>query len=144
METYERRLKGFRAEVRFVWDDSYVIGLPDIDEQHRLLFDMIEGLAAVAEGRSSSDAMTDRMGRLVALARSHLQYEETLASRHPDRGYEPAAREHADFLKKIEGLARYLETAPVDALHTTVEFLKDWVIDHTLIEHRRFRKSFQP
>ena len=46
-------------------------------------------------------------------------------------------------MKKIEGLARYLETAPVDALHTTVEFLKDWVIDHTLLDHRRFRRSFQ-
>ena len=144
METYERRLKGFRAEVRFVWDDSYVIGIPDIDEQHRLLFDMIEGLAAVAEGRSSSDGMTDTMAKLVALARSHVQYEETLAARHPDKGYEAVAREHAEFIKKIEGLARYQETAPVDALHTTVEFLKDWVIDHTLIEHRRHRKSLQP
>jgi hemerythrin len=57
METYERRLKGFRAEVRFVWDDSYVIGNPEIDEQHRLLFDMIEGLAAVAEGRATGDGM---------------------------------------------------------------------------------------
>ena len=143
METYERRLKGFRAEVRFVWDDSYVLGIPEIDEQHRLLFDMIEGLAEVAEGRASSDAMTDMMGKLVALARSHVLYEETLASRHPDKGYEAAIRDHAEFIKKIEGLARYLETAPVDALHTTVEFLKDWVIDHTLIEHRRFRKSLQ-
>jgi hemerythrin len=88
--------------------------------------------------------MTDTMGKLVALARSHVQYEETLASRHPDKAYEAVAREHADFLKKIEGLARLLETAPVDALHTTVEFLKDWVIDHTLIEHRLHRKSLQP
>ena len=144
METYERRLKGFRAEVRFVWDDSYVIGIPEIDEQHRLLFDMIEGLAAIAEGRSPVDGMTDTMGRLFALVRSHLQYEETLASRHADTGYEAAVREHAESLKKVEGLSRYLETAPVDALQTTVEFLKDWVIDHTLIEHRRFRKSLQP
>jgi len=144
METYERRLKSFRAEVRFVWDDSYVIGIPEIDEQHRLLFDMIEGLASVAEGLSSGDGMKAMTGKLVALARSHLQYEETLASRHSDKGYETAIREHGDFIKKIEGLARYLETAPADALHTTVEFLKDWIIDHTLIEHRRFAKSLQP
>jgi hypothetical protein len=32
----------------------------------------------------------------------------------------------------------------VDAQHTTVEFLKDWIIDHTLIEHQRFNRSFQP
>ena len=143
METYERRLKSFRAEVRFVWDDSYVIGIPEIDEQHRLLFDMIEDLAEVAEGRSPGEAMTPLMGKIVALARSHLQYEDTLAARGPDKAYENAAGDRAEFVKKIEGLARYLETAPVDALHTTVEFLKDWVIDHTLLDHRRFRRSFQ-
>jgi hemerythrin len=144
METYERRLKGFRAEVRFVWDDSYVVGIPDIDEQHRLLFDMIEGLAGLAEGRSVGDGMQAMTGKLVALARSHLQYEETLGARHPGNGYEAAAHDHAEFLRKIEGFSRYLETAPVDALQTTVEFLKDWVIDHTLLEHRRYRKSLQP
>ena len=144
METYERRLKGFRAEVRFVWDDSYVVGVPEIDEQHRLLFDMIEGLAAVAEGRSTDDGMQAMAGKLVALARSHLQYEETLGARHAGNGYAIAVREHAEFLRKIEGYSRYLETAPVDALHTTVEFLKDWVIDHTLLEHRRFRTVLQP
>jgi hemerythrin len=144
METYERRLKGFRAEVLFVWDDSYVIGIPEIDEQHHLLFDMIESLAGVAEGRSSGDGMTNMMAKLVALARSHVQYEETLAARRPDKSYDTAVQEHAEFIRKIEGLARLLETAPVDALHTTVEFLKDWVIDHTLIEHRLHRKSLQP
>jgi hemerythrin-like metal-binding protein len=144
METYERRLKGFRAEVRFTWDDSYVVGVPEIDEQHRLLFDMIEGLAAQAEGRSVGDGMQAMTGKLVALARSHLQYEETLAGRQAGNGYETAVREHAEFLHKVEGLSRYLETAPVDALQTTVEFLKDWAIDHTLLEHRRYTKSLHP
>jgi len=144
METYERRLKSFRAEVRFLWDDSYLIGLPAIDELHRVLFGMIEDLAAVAEGRSPGEGMTALMGKLVAVARSHQQLEESLAARNPEKGYEAAAGDRADFIRKIEGLARQLETAPVDALHATVEFLKDWIIDHTLIEHRRFNRSFQP
>ena len=141
METYERRLKSFRAEVRFEWHDSYGVGVPDIDEQHRFLFEMIDGLVAVAEGRDSGDTMANTVDRLVALARSHLLYEETLAARRPAPGYEAALRDHAEFLRKIEGLSKYLQTAPADALHTMVEFLKDWVIDHTLLENRRFRDA---
>jgi hemerythrin len=143
METYERRLKGFRAEVRFVWHESYSVGIPDVDEQHRLLFDMIQDLEAVAEGRASGDGMTSTVERFLALARSHLGYEETLAARAPEPGWDAVLRDHAEFLKKVEGLGRYLETAPVDALHTMVEYLKDWVIDHTLLEDRRFRNSLQ-
>lgn len=144
METYERRLKSLRADVRFVWDNAYALGLPEIDEQHRLLFDMIEDLAGVAEGRSPGQGMTPMMGRLVDLARSHIRYEETLAARHPQKGYAAAAEERAEFIRKIEALDRSLVNAPVDALQTTVEFLKDWVIDHTLIEHRQYRRVFQP
>jgi hemerythrin len=87
--------------------------------------------------------MTGAVERFAALARSHLQYEETLAARHPAPGYDAAIRDHGEFLKKVDGQARYLETAPVDALHTLVEFLKDWVIDHTLLENRRFRASLK-
>jgi hemerythrin len=141
METYERRLKGFRAEFRFVWHDSYNVGIPEIDEQHRLLFDMIEGLAAVAEGHRSGDGVMDTVERLIALTRSHLQYEETLAARIPNPAYESVIREHSEVMRKVEGFSKYLEKAPVDALHTMVEFLKDWAIDHALIEDRRFRDS---
>jgi hemerythrin len=144
METYERRLKSRRAEVRFLWNDSYVVGIPEIDEQHRLLFDLIESLASIAEGRSDGDGMNGAMGKLVALVRSHLQYEETLPMHGTVTGYEAVVREHAEFVRKVEGLSKYLEKAPVDALPATVEYLKDWVIDHALVEHRRFRLSRKP
>jgi hemerythrin len=144
METYERRLKSFRAEVRFEWHDSYGVGIPDIDEQHRMLIEMIDGLAAVAEGREPADGMTATVDRFVALARSHLQYEEAVAARSAGPDYQGAIKDHAEFLRKVEGLARYLEKAPVDALHTMVEFLKDWIIDHALLENRRFKSALQP
>ena len=75
---------------------------------------------------------------------AHLIDPSTLLKLRERALEEATATLHGEVDKKIEGLARYQETAPVDALHTTVEFLKDWVIDHTLIEHRRHRKSLQP
>ena len=48
-----------------------------------MLFEMIDSLGAVADGRSSADGMTDKVGKLLSLAKSHLQYEETLAARRP-------------------------------------------------------------
>jgi hemerythrin len=143
METFERRLKSFRAELRFQWHDSYAVGIADIDEQHRLLFEMIDGLADAAEGRVSSDGVTGTVDSFVALARTHLQLEEALSAQKPERGYEAAIRDHVEFLKKVEGLSRYLHEAPADALRTMVEFLKDWVIDHTLLENRRFGRQLR-
>jgi len=141
METYERRLKSFRAELRFEWHDSYAVGIPDIDEQHRVLFELIQGLAAVADGREPAAGVTDAVESLVSLARTHLHYEESLSAGHTAQGYDAVRREHVDFLKKAEGFRKYVEEAPVDALQTVVEFMQDWVVDHTLLEDRRFRTS---
>jgi hemerythrin len=143
METYERRLKGFRAELRFEWHDSYAVGIPDIDEQHRVLFELIQGLAAVADGRESAADVTDAVESLVSLAHTHLRYEESLSAGHPAQGYDSVRREHAEFLKKAAGFRKYVEEAPVDALQTIVEFMKDWVVDHALLENRRFRGSLR-
>ena len=32
----------------------------------------------------------------------------------------------------------------MDALHAFLEYLKDWLIDHVLIENRRFRAQVTP
>ena len=140
METYERRLKSIRTEVHFRWNDAYGVGISDIDEQHGILFEMIDGLAAAAEGRENASFRKGDVDRLVELARSHLKYEEALASRATPPGYASALKDHADFSKKAEVLSRYVSEAPADALQTMVEFLKDWVIDHTLLENGRFRE----
>lgn len=142
METYERRLKSFRAELRFEWHDSYAVGIPDIDEQHRVLFELIQGLAGVADGREAA-GVTDALESLVSLARTHVRYEESLSAGHPAQGYDAVRREHAEFLKKADGFRAYVEEGPVDALQTVVEFMKDWIVDHSLLENRRFRGSLR-
>ncbi|HVO39588.1 MAG TPA: hemerythrin domain-containing protein [Spirochaetia bacterium] len=142
METYERRLKNFRAEVRFEWNDAYGVGIPDLDGQHRELFEMIDGISGIAEGRRS-DGMEGLLDRFLVAARAHLQYEETLLSRQPGANFEAVVNGNGEFLRKLEGVKKYLEKAPADALQTTIEFLKDWVLDHSLLENLRFKSTMR-
>ncbi len=141
METYERRLKSFRAELRFVWHDSYVVGHPRDRRAAPPAFRHDR-----RPGRGGGGAQRPAMGMMEMVESSSPWRAPICSTRRPlppgtpTTAYEAALHEHAEFLRKVEGLARYLETAPVDALHTMVEFLKDWVIDHTLLENRRFRK----
>ena len=127
LETYERRLKSYSAEIRFQWDDSYAIGIPEIDEQHRLLFELVGGLEEQASA-DDGEGMEARVERLVTLVREHVDSEERLD------GVESAGL-RGEFLRKIESLRRYLTIAPGEALHTMVENVKDWVVDHVLVRH---------
>jgi hemerythrin len=144
METYERRLKSIRSEIRFEWLDSYELGNGAVDEQHRSLFTSIDTIASIAEGRAPSDKMGNAVEGLLAIARSHLGYEESLAARRPPFGWDQAVRGHEEFLRKVNGQSRQMESIPVAAMSTFVEYLKDWMMDHTLLESRRFAAALTP
>jgi len=141
METYERRLKNFRSEVKFEWNEAYSIGVQQLDAQHKEMFKILDGISAMAEGREPGDGAAGMVDRFISLARSHLQYEETLLSREPGAGFDTVIRGNEEFLRKLEGVRKYLEKAPADALQTTIAFLKDWAIDHSLVENRRLKSS---
>jgi hemerythrin len=141
METFERRLTGIRAELPFTWRDCYALGVPEIDDQNRVLFESIARIEAIANGRAGGDGMSAEVERLAGLARSHLGYMENLAGPRRLPGWDDAVRSHTEFLRRLETQARLLSTAPVDALGAVLEFLQDWVIDHTLVECRRFRRA---
>ncbi len=143
METYERRLKNFRSEMRFEWNEAYAVGIPALDGQHREMFQIIDGISAMAEGRESENGAAGMVDRFISLARSHLHYEETLLSRKPDSNFDAVVRGNDEFLRKLEGVRKYVEKAPVDALQTTIAFLKDWAIDHSLLENRRLKSSLR-
>ncbi|HVP17865.1 MAG TPA: hemerythrin domain-containing protein [Spirochaetia bacterium] len=141
METYERRLKSFRSEMRFEWDEAYAVGIPALDGQHKEMFRIIDGISAMAEGRTPGDGAALMVDRFISLARSHLRYEETLLSREPDADFDNVVQENEEFLRKLEGVRKYLERAPADTLLTTIAFLKDWAIDHSLLENQRMKSS---
>ena len=44
-ETFERRLRTFRAEFRFEWVDAFRVGVKELDDQHRQLFSLVNELS---------------------------------------------------------------------------------------------------
>ncbi|MBE3065026.1 MAG: cyclic nucleotide-binding domain-containing protein [Acidobacteria bacterium] len=138
-ETHERRLRSLHTEFRFEWREAYGMGIPDLDREHAAFFETIGGLDAVAAGRRPPSAAPEAIEKILVLATAHLQAEE---ARLRGRGLPQAdslAREHGEFLKKVEGFQKFIENAPATALRTTIDYLKDWALDHALLENRRDR-----
>lgn len=142
-ETAERRLQGLRTEFRFHWQEAYALGVADLDREHAAIFALIDGLDEVADGREPAAKLPGLVEGLLSLCRTHLETEESrLGSRRPAVASE-VAREHAEFLKKLEGLRKLIESAPATAIGTSIDFLEDWALDHVLLENRRSRESLQ-
>ena len=142
-ETAERRLQSLRTEFRFHWQEPFALGIADLDREHAALFALVDGLDEIAAGREPAAKMPGLVDGLLSLCRTHLETEESrLASRRPAAASE-LSREHAEFLKKVEALRKLIESAPATATGATIDFLKDWALDHTLIENRRTRDALE-
>ncbi|RNC67450.1 MAG: hemerythrin family protein [Desulfuromonadales bacterium] len=122
------------------WNESYAIGVDEIDRQHRELFARFEDLMnAVGSGRGKAD-LVPLIGFLDAYAATHFHEEEQLHMRHhyPESCFHRDA--HAIFLGRLSALKTEVE-AKGASNHLVIEtgkVLFRWLVDHVCGMDRQF------
>ncbi|MEG3638666.1 bacteriohemerythrin [Magnetococcus sp. PR-3] len=116
-----------------------VIGVGNIDLQHRQLLDHIVDFHALVEQllKQRPDDQTwaeiqSHFDFLFRYIREHLAYEEQLMESNNYIGFEAHKREHEDFAKKVESFKRdLLDKQDIYATVNVKFFLLDWLFSHT-------------
>jgi hemerythrin-like metal-binding protein len=134
-EAFERRLTKLRAVFPFKWVSAYSVGVPELDDQHKREFALVD--ATVAFFRESPDASGPRpvVEELFAYAREHFRTEERLMA---EAGYPRLIEhrhEHERLTATLEVLRRRADRLKAAEL---TDFLKDWILRHTLLVDRRY------
>lgn len=116
------------------WDDRYRVGHEQIDRQHQRLFELINDLVRKAgEGADRQDSLKT-VNALVDYALEHFADEESLMQRI---GYDDIDRHrwrHSEFAGKIADMAVAWGEGHEITAGEICEFLKDWLVNHILIE----------
>ncbi len=111
------------------FDDSMLLGIAELDEQHRNLTRMVNKLNSAWRHGQSHQALLELFDQLVTLVAGHFETE----ARHMAQGAYPELRqhekEHAMLLDEIMRLRKRLnEGGELFVLQT----LKDWLLGHIL------------
>ncbi len=138
-EAFERRLHGLRSELRFTWTESFRVGVPLLDEQHRRLFALANDLSDAVKATGSIAGHDDLKQALLRLMRVHFAAEEQMLeqTRYPRRDNQKAA--HAELLVLLERVFALGERRSRPRATTVDGYLKDWLIRHTLLEDLLYR-----
>lgn len=114
------------------WKDSYSVGLPDIDQQHKKLVGIINRLHDAMKTGSAQALIIRVVDDLVEYTREHFAYEERMIQA---AGY-PHVAEHA---KKHRAMVAQVQAfrERVGGTHATLplqlmDFLKSWLTQHIL------------
>lgn len=119
----------------FVWDQNFVTGLVDVDEQHLALVQLFNELNDALFGASveSDDRLEDILGRLVDCARFHFTDEEALMVREQldPRHVIWHKQLHDQFLNQVANLWS-ARASMSDLSEQFVGFLTAWLGLHIL------------
>jgi hemerythrin-like metal-binding protein len=122
------------------WKSYYSVGEPSLDDQHKKVLVLINGLYDAVERGDDRAAVKPVLNELLQYALTHFQYEEKLMR---ERGYSRLA-EHMALHEDFRRQARIWrgESCTV-AGHDLLKFLKQWWVGHIQSEDKNYMPLFQ-
>ena len=132
----------------FVWKDSMAVDNGVIDNDHRHLIEIMDGLMILVSSRAPQGAVIAMMGALRDFAQKHFEREEALQQAAGYPGFEEHRQVHArlmdDLRSYIENLSSFscADLTPEqckERMHEMKRFLTRWLIAHILGEDVKLR-----
>jgi hemerythrin-like metal-binding protein len=122
------------------WTPSFAIGVPEIDAQHRALFEHATRLEGAVTAGEPNRRLDELFGFLKEYAVDHFEAEERLMRETEYPGLMEQVRQHADFNRRLRSLVPHWEseggsTALLLALTGALDL---WLRDHVTSCDQRF------
>lgn len=122
---------------RLVWNDSFVTGVAEIDEQHMILVHTLNEAADKLGKEPSLELLGQITQDLLSYALYHFETEEELMQQY---GYVEASAEaaslhfeqHRKFSAKVLALRENLKSGVSIPTGELIDFLNSWLVNHIL------------
>jgi hemerythrin len=114
------------------WAEYLSVGVAEIDDQHKLLFDKFNALLAACDTGSSADEVNRLFSFLGTYVVTHFSDEERLMQRLGFPDYPKHREMHQDFIRQVDALRERLESeGPIQRLVTSLTLaINGWLIEH--------------
>ena len=114
------------------WNDSLVIGIPEVDEQHKILLDIFNELISLSKEEDYSDKILAELNELKRYSVYHFHTEEEIMHRENLPNIELQINQHELFKKRITKFMIDNEYKNLVLLNQITTFLRKWLIGHII------------
>jgi methyl-accepting chemotaxis protein len=114
------------------WSSKYHIGIKEIDDQHRILVDIINKLYASFGSSNNKKEIKKNLKELVDYTVFHFGNEENYFKSFGYKDTPAHLEQHKMFVDKIKNFANEFEDGDSTVSLDIINFLKDWLINHIL------------
>ncbi|MCP3931606.1 MAG: hemerythrin family protein [Bacteroidetes bacterium] len=109
----------------FKWNDEYLIGIDEIDAQHKRLF----SIASTFEQAKTDSQSRKALMEVFRYTREHFTLEELFMKKVNYPGYLDHKHEHEMFIDQLNDLVSCFDNSPEER-DKLITLLAHWVVDH--------------
>jgi len=116
----------------FEWNDSFLTGIGEIDEQHRQLVRLIDEFYLTMRQRTPQAGLVRLLKGMIEYAQSHFATEERWMREYSYPGLDAQIAQHTRFVEKVREITdRFVSGQLILSLEIT-SFLRDRLSQHIL------------
>lgn len=124
-----------------VWDDSLSVGIEEIDEQHKVLVNLLNDLHDAIRSHHGREVVEATLTQLADYTRIHFTVEESLMRimGYPD--YDGHKAQHEALIEQLQGFQQRVaegQAVTFELLH----FLRNWLTHHIQEGDARYTDFF--
>mgnify|MGYP002713064517 CR=1 FL=1 len=127
-----------RHDVLFAWDESFSVGVEEVDRQHRRLVDLINELHREMSKRRGVGILSRILEGLIEYTETHFAFEEKLMREHGYPDYQAHKAGHEKLHGQVQAFQRRLESGDTHMLSELLTFLSEWLSGHIKGADRAF------
>ena len=119
------------TDAQIEWNDSFLIGIEELDHEHKVLINDINRLHDELGRQGEKAGIEQCLGDIYARMQAHFALEEHVMKEHKYKFYDEHKREHNKLLDSYtEDMAQFLNDTGVSASPLVENSLKHWVVEH--------------
>ena len=118
----------------YSWSAKLALGVPQVDEDHRLFIDILNELWAATVCGLPGEQVAGTARHLVAYAIRHFSAEERFFREVGYPGYAEHRQQHVWYVGRLRAAA----SGPRDSAAEALGFMRDWLFGHIAGADRRY------
>ena len=122
----------------FNWSSGYSVNIKEIDDQHRVLIDLINKLHDAMKIGKGKDVIGPILNELVIYTKFHFTHEEKLFSGNSYPETSMHKLEHAKLVKQVDELSKNFNGGQEVMSMDIMNFLKDWLANHIMGTDKKY------
>ena len=121
-----------------VWNDTYSVGVPSIDEQHKKILDMINELSLSLINREDDSKQVLVLLKLTSYTISHFRHEESIFDKYNYEETVEHKTSHKKMIERVDDFQTRLTEKKEKIGEELLGYLITWLLNHILIMDKRY------